>query len=149
MLTLSVAVESLLAINTLQEYFLENNLNKIESQILLVKDCIQELNIEDPFRNRLEGCMNSMNSVSTTDKLKKLVDKGLVDKSLKKAWKEIRNKAAHGYILKPGELNKNLKFCNQVTVLFHHLVFLIIGYRGKYTDYSEDGWIKKDFNPSN
>lgn len=148
MLTLSVAVESLVGMDDFKDFFKKEKTNSIKSQILLIENCMKELYLEDSFKKRLKGFMDNMNSVSATDKLKKLVDKGLVDESLTKAWKKIRNKAAHGYILKPGELNKNLKFCNQVTVLFHHLVFILIGYKGKYTDYSEDGWIKKSFNAS-
>ncbi|MEM9922404.1 MAG: hypothetical protein AAF915_01385 [Cyanobacteria bacterium P01_D01_bin.50] len=97
--TLSVAVESLLTMDNLQEYFLSKNPNNIESQISLLKDCMKELELEDSFIKKLEGCMNSMKKLSATDKLKKLVDKGLVDKSLTKSWKKIRNKAAHGCIL--------------------------------------------------
>jgi hypothetical protein len=87
-----------------------------------------------------------MKSVRAKDRLRNLMDKGLLDKKLVDAWNKVRNKAAHGYVLEPEEFVENQKLSNQVTVLFNHLVFLTIGYVGKYTDYSEDGWIKKDYN---
>ncbi|BAZ68716.1 hypothetical protein NIES4106_34820 [Fischerella sp. NIES-4106] len=87
-----------------------------------------------------------MKSVRAKDRLRNLIDKGLLDKKLVDAWNKVRNKTAHGYVLEPEKFVENQKLSNQVTVLFNHLVFLAIGYLGKYTDYSEDGWIKKDYN---
>ncbi len=151
-LTLSVAVEGLLEIEPFKSISMDSDSSNIELQVSLVQKQVEKLNLEESFRKRLVGWLNSIksvssvSSVSTTDKLRHLVNKGLIDKKLVKAWKDIRNGAAHGYVVEHNKLDKYFKLCNLVTVLFHHLVFLIIGYTDQYTDYSEDGWIKKEFN---
>lgn len=87
-----------------------------------------------------------MNSVTTTDRLRNLENEGLIDKKLRNTWQKIRNKAAHGYVLQPEKVGEYLKLSNQITVLFNHLVFLAISYTGNYTDYSEIGCPKKEYN---
>ena len=148
-LTLSVAVEGLLEIEPFKENMMNSNSINIESQVSLLQEKIKELNLEESFRKRLNGWLVNIkyiNSVSTSDKLIHLVKKGLIEKKLVKSWKDIRNGAAHGYVVERNKFERYFKLCNQVTILFNHLIFLIIGYTGKYTDYSEDGWIKKEFN---
>ncbi|MTJ55795.1 hypothetical protein FJR38_25580 [Anabaena sp. UHCC 0253] len=151
LLTIAVAVESLLKIEPLKKLSeskfsslktKSNNLN-FESQKSLIVDTIKELNIDDSLQKRLEVFLNQMNSVTTTDRLWNLVEQGLLNQNLVEAWKKVRNQTAHGDVVKPTEIDKYLKLCNKVTVLFNHLVFLAIGYTGNYTDYSEIGWIKK------
>ncbi|PMB19075.1 hypothetical protein [Fischerella thermalis] len=158
MLTLSVAVESLLTIEPLKQLSekeasldddSDDEYNNLQSQISLIQSVIEPLSIDNSLRTRLTGFLGnikSVSSVSAMDRLRNLVDKGLLDKKLVDAWKDVRNSAAHGYVLEPEKFGKYHKLSNQVTVLFNHLVFLIIGYVGKYTDYREDGWIKKDYN---
>lgn len=104
MLTLSVAIESLLEIQLLKKEFMDNNSSNLKSQILLVQEQIKALALEESFKKRLYGFFSNMNSVSATDRLRDLVDKKLLDKKLVDAWKQIRNKAAHGYILEPEKL---------------------------------------------
>ncbi|TBR56513.1 hypothetical protein B4U84_29370 [Westiellopsis prolifica IICB1] len=154
-LTLSVAVESLLTIEPLKQLSEkqaslddepDDESNNLQSQISLIQSVIEPLNLDNSLRRRLTGSLGNIKSVSAMDRLRNLVDKGLLDQELVDAWKKVRNSAAHGYVLEPEEFGKYHKLSNQVTVLFNHLVFLTIGYVGKYTDYSEDGWIKKDYN---
>ncbi|NER29311.1 MAG: hypothetical protein F6J89_17220 [Symploca sp. SIO1C4] len=148
MLVVSVAVEYFLKMESFKAVYIGNNSSNIESQVSLVHDKLKELELEDSFKKRLYGFLSSIksNPASATDILKHLTDKGLVDEKFVKAWKKCRNKTAHGYSIKPEEVESEIKLCRQVYVLFNHLIFLIIGYTGKYTDYSEEGWIEKDFN---
>lgn len=150
LLTIAVAVESLLKIEPLKQLSeivpLDAQSNNFESQKLLIIDAIKQLNIDDSLENRLEVFLNQMNSITTTDRLWNLVKKGLLNKNLVEAWKKVRNYTAHGNVVKHKEMDKYLKLCNKVTVLFNHLVFLAIDYTGNYTDYGEIGWIKKEYN---
>ncbi|GEM_PF-2898168 len=158
MLTLSVAVESLLTIEPLKKVSekqaslddeSDDESNNLQSQISLIQSVIGPLNLDNSLRKRLTGFLGqikSVSSVSAMDRLRNLIEKGLLDKKLVEAWKNVRNSAAHGYVLDTEKFETYHKLSNQVTVLFNHLVFLTIGYVGKYTDYSEDGWIEKDYN---
>jgi hypothetical protein len=145
-LTVSVAIESLLGLEPLKDFTLDTHSDNLESQILLVKDKIKGLEIDESFKNRLEGFLNSTKSVSATDRLRNLISKGLVNEKVVKAWKKIRNLSAHGYNLENHQLEEYLNLLNQATILFHQLIFLMIGYTGKYTDYTQIGWRDKEFN---
>jgi hypothetical protein len=114
MLTLSVTVESLLQLEPLQEISLASKHSSIESQILLVQGEIKKLNLEESSINRLEGCLKSIKSVSATDRLRKLRDKCLIDKSLVKSWQEIRNRSAHGYVVERDKFEKYFKMLGQI-----------------------------------
>ncbi|MFH7030036.1 MAG: hypothetical protein ACHBN1_32905 [Heteroscytonema crispum UTEX LB 1556] len=120
--------------------------NNLDSQILLLQEKINEIELDESLKKRLEGFLKNVKSISATDKLRNLIDKGLLDKKLVQAWKDIRNGAAHGYVLENHKLEKYKLLLNEVTVLFHHLIFLMIDYTGKYTDYTKVGWKKEEFN---
>jgi hypothetical protein len=152
-LTIAVAVESLLTIEPLKEISevrsSNGNSNDLKLQIDLIKKAINNLNIDDNLKKRLEGFLEQIKSGSdlrAIDRLRNLENKDLLDKKLVKAWKDVRNGAAHGYIVEREKFANYLKLCTQITVLFNHLVFLSIGYTGKYTDYSEIGCTKKEYN---
>ncbi|MCC2691563.1 hypothetical protein [Nodularia sp. LEGE 04288] len=155
MLTITVAVESLLKIAPLKEISDvrsdNNKFNDLASQIDIIKNAINDLDIDDNLNKRLEGFLGEIqsgNDLRAIDRLWNLENKGLLDKKLIAAWKYIRNRAAHGYVLHPQKFGKYIKLCNQVTILFNHLVFIAIDYTGNYTDYSEKGWTKKEYNKS-
>jgi len=60
-----------------------------------------------------------------------------------KSWKKLRNTVAHG-----NSMRFNQKTLNQVgdlEVLFYQLIFQLIGYDGKYTDYGKLGYPPKEY----
>jgi hypothetical protein len=82
-LTLSVAVEGLLEIESFKETPINSNSINIESQVSILQEKVKELNLEESFIKRLNGWLGSIksvNSVSTSDKLMHLVEKGLIEK---------------------------------------------------------------------
>ncbi len=78
-------------------------------------------------------------------KMKELEADGLVTSEQYKAWQDLRNLSAHRYLAsgKPGlELYELLAKCQ---VLFYHLIFAAIGYKGPYRDYATPGWPLRRF----
>jgi hypothetical protein len=157
MLVFPVAVEGLLDINPLKENLINTVDDSIKSEALRFEEEIKDkLKLEESFDPNFVGRLNgwlkdvkNVNDVRAIDKLYNLKKKGLLDERLIDSWKKVRNKSVHGNTIKPNEVKKYSRFCYQVSVLFNHLIFLIIGYTGKYTDYadySEEGWIEKEFN---
>lgn len=67
----------------------------------------------------------------------KLEDMGILDPNLVEAWQKIRNTRAHGGFSGADNLFENNERNLTVLQLLYNLVFLIIGYTGSYTDYSD------------
>jgi len=72
--------------------------------------------------------------------LKKLAADGKVRMDDVIAWRHIRHSSAHALSGETEVSQENLDRLNRVTVLFYHLVFALIGYKGKYTDYGKLGF---------
>ena len=63
-----------------------------------------------------------------------MVASGVVGEAEREAWKKLRNTVAHGEWDKY-ELQQLLDLTGKVVGLFNQLVFHLIGYKGKHTDY--------------
>lgn len=135
-LTLATSVESMLAVMNI-------DIGKNEE----TKECLKELKehitktavYPESFKNRLLGLCGMMESSSAMEKLNCLVKQGIVEQNHVDAWKKMRPKLAHGNF-SIGDFQESLDMCYSVHVLMHHLLFHCIGYSGRYTDYSVDGW---------
>lgn len=95
-----------------------------------------------PFRQRFENMLPGMFNVSSADRLHRLADKGQVTKKYIKAWKRMRNKSVHpkADLMKVDvrlDYQALLDAINCSTALMWQVTFVLIGYRGKYTDYGE------------
>jgi len=147
-LVLSVAIEGLLEIDIFKEKLMINRAKTIKIQVSELLDKVEEMKLEKTLNDRTTNFLNSINAnpIRPIDKLNELSKEGLLDKKLVSSWKKNRDDFAHGRTIEREEIKKYSILCGQLNVLFNHLIFLIIGYTGKYTDYSEEGWIKKDFN---
>jgi hypothetical protein len=102
------------------------------------------------YLNRLQGLLNMLTLIRPQDRIKHLVDRGYADKQQMAAWVALRNRHVHPgeRDLKSIELEKFqmlFDLLNQVTVLMYHLVFHLIGYAGKYTDYASRNYPTKDY----
>jgi len=141
-LTLAVAIEGLV-----NHFFNGVKVKKgfTENEIKLVKDKILELPLSDEQKNRIDKLIDLLNQERAKDKLQKLHSLGLIEDDLVKSWWEVRNKAAHGYY-ECTKIQKCLYHKNSMTELLYKLIFLIIGYTGKYTKYSEVGYPDVTFN---
>jgi hypothetical protein len=80
------------------------------------------------------------------DKLKVLVDNGVINQSMAKAWEKLRNTTAHAAVkIDPDKAHEMWAHCNIVYAMLNRLVFQAIGYSGKYKDFSTSGWPMTDF----
>ena len=77
-----------------------------------------------------------------------LADAGLVSRGLVETWKRLRDSAAHAEVIELDKLQEEIDSIMAVATLFNQLVFILIGYQGKYTDYSERGFPVADFGNS-
>jgi len=140
-LILSVAIEGLL-----REF---KNLNygnaELKNQIKKVNCLIRESNLEGGFKNRIFGLLGNMLKPRAKDLLHILKDKNLLDSRLVEEYDKLRNSSAHGELADSSKFQEHLDRCYAVLVLFYHILFLVIGYSGPYTDYSMRGFPEKEF----
>ena len=137
-LAISVAVEGVLRLE-FQRFGLPGN--QIEKEIETATKLIQDHpNLTGAFKTRVCGFLANMRRSRAKDRLRELVQKGLIEQELVRAWEETRHPAAHAEFISSssslGRTSRLLSLCLKVNQLFNNLVFLAIGYTGKYTDYS-------------
>lgn len=142
-LTLGVAVEGILR-TEFADLALPSE--EFKNDIGEAKKLISKSSLEDSVKKRGIGAFDAMLQPRAEDRLKELVKKGLIEKELVEAWKKIRHRSAHADIMNSIDTKTFLKLCSKVSILFNQLIFLAIGYTGKYTDYGTYGWPLKDFS---
>lgn len=139
-LTATVAIEGV------SKFFSYKNDNeKLKVEIKKVKEAINQCELSQKFGHRVDGMLSSMAQTRAVDKLYDLSEKGLIDKELVESWKRLRNKSAHSTSLDLSKIQTVLNDFYSVISLFYQLIFLIIGYQGKYTDYSTYRYPEKMF----
>lgn len=82
--------------------------------------------------------------------MKWLADHDGADPIHVKAWRKLRNRGVHpaaqGDVdVASLDFQKMIDEVNQVTVLLYHIVFHVIGYRGRYTDYASPNFPAKNY----
>lgn len=77
--------------------------------------------------------------------MKALEKAGAITKPQAKAWQTLRNKSAHSYQMHNSKNSKFVELIFQINVLFYHLIFYAIGYKGPYMDVSEIGFPIKQY----
>ncbi len=97
---------------------------------------------------RLEGAMKLVRQASAYGKLKALVSLGATTVNLIKAWRQLRNRWAHGAKPESWDAQKVVDHYFDALTLFYHLMFHLVGYRGKYRDYSTPGWPQAEYPPA-
>ncbi len=142
LLTMSVAIEGLISgyFDSVKD---KNNISKELVKKMLEVLLKSKLLSADQYK-RTEGVTKILLSSNVSDNLRKMQSIGLIEEPMIKVWKDIRNKAAHG-TLECSDIEKCYDAQRKMTVLFYHLIFLVIGYHGPYTDYSEIGFPIKQF----
>lgn len=106
---------------------------------------IHEWNGDEVIRTRIEGAINAMRQTRALDQLIALEEKKVITKDQRQAWQKIRNKIAHTGRLDSIPIQKLNIYLDLLLVTLYHLIFYAIGYSGKYTDYSELGWLTKEY----
>ncbi len=144
-LTLTVAIESLLA----SEF---SDLSKpSDSDIQAIKEAqayFQAWTGRQDIKDRINGSMGQLKQARAGDKMRALVRVGAITEEQSKAWQKLRNASTHSYQTNSLSSDEFRKLLSQVEVLFYHLIFYTIGYRGPYVDFSSPGWPLKHY-PAN
>lgn len=99
---------------------------------------------------RAKGLLGQLQNLRVIDRLETLQAIGHVDAAHIKAWSKLRNKQAHPKhadlgSLRMDEIQGTLDLVSKTTVLMYHIVFHLIGYRGKYVDYGTYRYPVKDY----
>lgn len=135
-LVLSVAVEGIVGL-------LQGKQSRDE---LLLADIQKALEVarttEFPARlkPRIVGAIQSMAKLRARDYLKSLVEQGVIPAEQQEAWNALRNASAHADAAEGEWVVLTMRKSTIVLALYYRLVFMLIGYRGPYTDYSQVGW---------
>jgi len=97
---------------------------------------------------RTTGLIGQLKQERVIDRLFPLVQNQTIDRSLIRAWKDLRHPGAHAAELIDETDPDYQKFFDnlmKVTTLMYLITFHIIGYKEGYTDYSTHGWPMKSF----
>lgn len=146
-LILAVAVESILG----DEFFKRHGKpDKGElAKVQALFDHIKAASVEQSLITRALSALGTMKSTRAADKLNALVVAGSVTDEERKAWKDLRNPVAHGsFEVDPAELQKLVDAIYRISTLINKLVFLRIGYAGRFTNRSvhgKHGWPTWEF----
>jgi hypothetical protein len=144
-LLVSVAVESVLGDAAFEELGKPSSgvLRQLEEMVAHVKAAAAQ----PDFITRVCTILGNIKSSRAKDKLYALVVAAAIDEPDRKAWNETRDKAAHGsFEIDPAKLQELINVVYRLSALVYKLVFLLIGYKGKFTDYGAHGWPPRDFN---
>jgi hypothetical protein len=77
--------------------------------------------------------------------MRELVQIGTITQSQRGAWQKLRNISAHSYQTSRLQNPEFSQLLQQNEVLFYHLIFRAIGYKGPYMDFSERGWPIREY----
>lgn len=140
-LVLCVAIESILASEFPQYGKAEENILKaVENALDFLKKWSWNNDPEGQIKGRIFGSLHTIIKPNASNRLSELIDIGVIVKSHKDAWNDLRNKAAHGSGLNDVPTQQLINLSNVVLELLYKLIFFKIGYQGKYTAYSVSGW---------
>lgn len=103
-----------------------------------------------PHFRRLDGLLGSLKSLRVQDRLMPLAQSGHITEEYLKAWTRLRNRHVHPRDIdlkemQTGDVQRLFDLINKVTVLMYQVVFYLIGYNGRFTDYGTHGYPTKDY----
>lgn len=110
-------------------------------------DWVKKAPVDSSLRERALSAMGSMKSNRAVDKMYTLAMAGAIDERDIASWKFLRNPSAHGsFEVDADKYQELLDHIHRLITLIYKLVFLKIGYTGKYSDYSQRGWALSDYD---
>lgn len=144
-LTLVVAVEAIL------NRFYSDVATPAPAHISSVNDLKEHIKSwcgDDQIKQRAIGAVSALSKARAEDRLKSLAQQGVVSERDTKAWKNLRNQAAHGdWSTLHDNLQGHLDRMGAVRTLFYQLIFHLIGYSGHQTDYGTHGYPPVQYPP--
>ena len=144
-LLLGVAVESVLSEDKFKE--IGKPKNGLIGDINTLIDMVHKVPVEGTLITRVINAVSNMKSNSAADKLHALIEAGALEEDDRKAWKRLRNSSAHGtFEIDPEKLQQVIDDVYRLTTLIYKLVFMLIGYTGKYSNCAARGWHVDQFD---
>ena len=120
----------------------------LTDQINTAKTLIKDSALDEGFKRRIYGSLGAMLKPRAIDWLNFFLKRSFIKKEFVDAWKTIRHSSAHAEIRGSVTIRKLLRLRDLVMVLLYRLIFLRIGYTGKYSDYRTYGWPRRMFTKS-
>lgn len=141
-LTLTVAIEALLHVE-----FPNLGVPTAAGQnaIATLLQYVEDWNGSRSLRDRAKGAISNFRQSRALDKMRALAARGAITQAQYEAWQDLRNPVTHSYLTSGIPTPKFLKLVRTCEVLFYHLIFHAIGYKGPYTDFSEADWPMKQY----
>ncbi|KKW90176.1 hypothetical protein [Sphingobium chungbukense] len=144
---LCVAVEGLAGLIDYEPAGLSEELIRVQNGI---SDWLEAERVSDTSRKRIEGLLGQLGNVRPRDRMMSLVPGGALLEDDISAWTKARNRAVHTRKVKKGDLEKDklqtsLDGLHRIYRLLYWIIFHVIGYSGKYTDYAEPGFPVKSY----
>jgi hypothetical protein len=147
---LSVAVEGLASL--LPKEIDTATKTKLEALQTFIVDHVAASHDYKQFAPRIKGIVNGLTQIRAIDRMNELAANGDTDATFVKAWTKLRNRGVHP--VKRGELEiasvdyqRLIDEAHKVVVLMYHIVFNLIGYRGRYTDFAVHGFPEREYPP--
>jgi hypothetical protein len=104
--------------------------------------------VDPKLIDRGVSAIGGMKSTRAADKLHALAVAGLTSEEDRATWKKLRDNAAHGsFKVDPAKLQELYDDVWRLNTLLYKLVFLEIGYTGKFSNRAVAGWPVQGFSP--
>jgi hypothetical protein len=146
------ALASAVAVESVLDKFYSSVANPDATFVNDVDELIKHLRSWPTNRNlvdRVVGSIGGFKRARPDDRLRSLVASNVVGEAEREAWKKLRNTSAHGdWHEYDGKLQELLDLTGKVACLLNQLIFHLIGYSGKQTNYGTHGWPAVDYPPN-
>ena len=141
-LTLTVVIESLLT----SEFPNLGHLSNIDVRwVRKASDYFEAWNGKEEIKNRIRGLISTLNQPRALDIMRELERLGAITDGQYRAWQKLRNPSAHSYQSSNIPTRELIDLLEENRVLFYHLIFFAIGYKGPYVDYTTPDWPLKRY----
>jgi len=141
-LTLTVVIESVLASEFTE---LGSPSKEEEAAIREAFDYMKGWDGHEKTKNRVMGLVSNLHQPRALDRMRKLEKIGAITEDQYRAWHKLRNPSTHSYQDANIPTAEHIQLLQECEVLFYHLIFHAIGYKGPCTDFSVPGWPLKKY----
>ncbi|MCG8451866.1 MAG: hypothetical protein MI717_01635 [Spirochaetales bacterium] len=109
---------------------------------------IKGLTLDKDIQSKLLSSLNNFKTKSPKTVLNQICHDNNIDPNLIKTWSALRNKSAHSddNNMSQSQFDKFYHDYKSILFLFYQLIFLTIGYKEKFLDYSQIGCPEKKFH---
>lgn len=99
------------------------------------------------LEDRMRGLLQLMSSGRVLDTMWVLHKAGAISSAEIQSWEELRNAGAHGSLeVDETRVQEYVDHMHRVMTMIYKIVFLHIGYKGRYSNFGEHGWACAEFD---